>query len=338
MKVLVLAAGYGLRLRPLTSWVPKPLVHIANVPLLELHLYRLHQYGIRSVYVNRHHLADFFPPAGTWKARTGVEVVYLDERELPYGTGGAVRNLVEKEGLDDILVINGDSFHLIDYGPFLQKPRDETLALLSVREDSKQQYSVLGWNSDTRSLDPTEVPDGWFPVMYGGVARLTQRLVRMLPSTYPSDWFADALVPSFRQQERVMACLSKELWWDFGHADDFFARCGDFIDSLGQGPRLWGDLWERMSQNGSWRAIGVWAHPTAEIADDTQFTGWAMIGERCRITGGSCIHQTILEPEVQVENAELRECYVIRGTQLKGFKLQQAIVRSQDKVIDYRSW
>lgn len=109
----LLAAGYGTRLRPLTTHLPKALVPVADRPLLDHHFEALAQAGVRKVILNASHLADHLA-AYADSAGRGLEVV-LSVEPKPLGTGGGlrrVRGLLEHESA--FLVINADSFHSLD--------------------------------------------------------------------------------------------------------------------------------------------------------------------------------------------------------------------------------
>jgi len=105
---MVLAAGRGERLRPLTDTLPKPLVPVAGTPLLVRHLERLGQAGFREVVVNHAHLGHLIEQALGDGSRWGVTLRFSPERPGALGTGGGVRNALPLIGDDAFLVVNGD--------------------------------------------------------------------------------------------------------------------------------------------------------------------------------------------------------------------------------------
>lgn len=104
-KAMVLAAGYGLRLRPWTDRVPKPLIPVAGKPMIEYALDRLREQGVREVVINVSHLRDQLVAyaAGV----RGLKVVVSDEPE-PLETGGGLRHALPLLGQDPFYVINSD--------------------------------------------------------------------------------------------------------------------------------------------------------------------------------------------------------------------------------------
>src|SRR5687767_4016794 len=92
MDALVLAAGLGTRLRPLTDRLPKPAVPVANRPLVSFALEHLGRAGVTRAVLNAHHLADALPPVVAKAAPSWLAARVVREPEL-LGTGGGVRNL-----------------------------------------------------------------------------------------------------------------------------------------------------------------------------------------------------------------------------------------------------
>ncbi len=108
MKAMILAAGFGTRLRPLTETTPKPLLPVRGTPLIVWNLLMLREAGIRDVMVNLHYLGHMIQETLGDGTRWGMRVSYSYERQI-LGTGGALK-AVEKyfEG-QPFLVVNGDT-------------------------------------------------------------------------------------------------------------------------------------------------------------------------------------------------------------------------------------
>ena len=338
MRVLVLSAGYGIRMRPLTAYRPKPLLQICNRPLLGFHLARLGMAGVKRAYINRHYGVEAFPSAQWWRETVGLDVTYLEESPAPFGTGGAVRRLAHQEGPDHVLVMNADSLHTAPLSPFLQEPPVPAVAALLVRRVERSFYRPLGWNPNTGLIDPTGVPPGHLPVMFAGTAWLSRKLVESLPDEVPSDWFQDALVPMFRRGANVIGVHSEDPWWDFGHADTFFDACSDLMRFLARGDdavRAWGP-W--LTSAGTWVRPGVFAHPSATIEDTVEFTDWAMIGEGCVLEGGARIGGAVLEAGVRIRGGRVNRAYVLQHTVLSGFHVEQALALEEQGQLRIMDW
>ncbi len=104
---MVLAAGFGTRMRPLTDRVPKPLLRLAGRPLLDHALDRLTEAGIGRAVVNVHHLADQIE--AHLRGRTAPHIIISDERQCVLETGGGVRKALPHLGRGPFIVHNSDS-------------------------------------------------------------------------------------------------------------------------------------------------------------------------------------------------------------------------------------
>ncbi|MCH1924289.1 nucleotidyltransferase family protein [Shewanella sp. C32] len=109
MKAMILAAGRGERLRPLTDTLPKPLVAVAGKPLIEYHIERLAAAGFSDIVINCAWLADILQQRLGDGSRFGVTLHFSVEREA-LETGGGIKQALPLLGNEPFLVINGDIF------------------------------------------------------------------------------------------------------------------------------------------------------------------------------------------------------------------------------------
>jgi len=116
MKAMVLAAGRGERLRPLTDTVPKPLVEVAGKPLIAWHLAALARAGIREVVVNLSWLGGQLRAALGDGRSFGVAIRYSEEGPVPLETGGGIFRALPLLGAEPFLVVNGDIWTDLPFG------------------------------------------------------------------------------------------------------------------------------------------------------------------------------------------------------------------------------
>ena len=107
MKAMILAAGFGERLRPLTETTPKPLVEVAGKPLLQYHIENLAKIGIKELVINTSWLAEKIEKYFGSGERFGVAIQWSQERE-PLETGGGIFRALPLLGDQPFLLINGD--------------------------------------------------------------------------------------------------------------------------------------------------------------------------------------------------------------------------------------
>lgn len=155
LKAMVFAAGLGTRLRPLTNDRPKAMVEVGGMPLLEIQLRRLKQYGFTEVVVNVHHFADLviaFLGRRDW----GLTVHISDERDHLLETGGGLRKAQPLlDGPDSFLVCNVDVLTNLDLHALVAAHRDSgVLATLALRDRETSRYltwseslSLTGWEN-----------------------------------------------------------------------------------------------------------------------------------------------------------------------------------------------
>lgn len=108
MRAMILAAGRGERLRPLTDTLPKPLIEIGGKPLIEHHLESLAEAGFREVVINQGHLGDLLPASIGDGSRWDINIHWSDEQPEALETGGGIFKALALLGSSPFLVVNGD--------------------------------------------------------------------------------------------------------------------------------------------------------------------------------------------------------------------------------------
>jgi NDP-sugar pyrophosphorylase family protein len=151
MKAMVLAAGFGTRLRPLTDNIPKPLLPIAGCPRLVWNLLLLKRHGISEAIINLHYRGDQIVEALGDGSRYGMRLAYSHEPMI-LGTAGGIKQAEPYFENTPVLVLNGDTLSDCDLTALLQSHRAASvLATLAVREDSQaQQWGAVRLNADSR--------------------------------------------------------------------------------------------------------------------------------------------------------------------------------------------
>jgi MurNAc alpha-1-phosphate uridylyltransferase len=114
MKAMILAAGRGERMRPLTDRTPKPLLPVAGKPLIEYHIERLARAGIRELVINHAHLGAMLETHLGDGSRWGLTIHYSPEKQA-LETGGGIFNALTLLGKDPFVVVNGDVWCDFDF-------------------------------------------------------------------------------------------------------------------------------------------------------------------------------------------------------------------------------
>jgi NDP-sugar pyrophosphorylase family protein len=219
MKALVLAAGYGERLRPITDTIPKPLVEIGGRPLIHYPLMLLRHAGIRDVAVNVHHLADKIEEALGTGQRLGLEITFSPEPILR-GTGGPLLALRDYLGGEPFIVMNSDTIMDLDLTAMIAMHRGrDAIATMALRQTtSPEAYSQIEIDPDGRIrrmrllIDraqgrfddhseklSSELTAELRPLMYCGAMICEPAVLEMMPAAPPFSVITDVLAPMVRQ-------------------------------------------------------------------------------------------------------------------------------------------
>jgi NDP-sugar pyrophosphorylase family protein len=184
---MILAAGEGQRLRPITETLPKALVKVGGRPLIEYAVETLVRSGITDIVVNLHHLGDLVRAHLDDGTRFGARIRYSTENSLQ-GTGGGIRQARSLLGDETFVTVNSDTIIDVDLGEVAAFHREhEATATLVVRKDPRMERFGLirladggrvGAFLDTRRESADELE----PFMYTGVQILAPRVFDYMPA------------------------------------------------------------------------------------------------------------------------------------------------------------
>ena len=153
--VVLLAAGFGKRLAPLTDLIPKPLIKVADKALIDWSLELVAAAGLKRVFVNTHYLAEKLHEHLSDNSRYGVEIEFSDEDPI-LDTGGAIKNLEDRFTTETIITINSDAllgrdFPLREMLMLHEASTDGRLATLALRADpDAERYGAVCIEPDGR--------------------------------------------------------------------------------------------------------------------------------------------------------------------------------------------
>ena len=289
MQAMLLAAGFGTRLRPYTLLRPKPLFPVLNRPLLHILLDMLLAAGCRRIVVNCHYLADQIRKAATsWP-------VILQEEQTILGTGGSLRQALDSFESGPILVMNGDICHNIDlHALYVAHAGQDAGVTMAVHRHPRfntlriRHGRIVGFGSRPQA-------DGW---AYTGVQVVDPEIIRLIP---PGEYFH--IIDLYRHlatEGRIAAWPVADCFWhDIGTPDDY----RELHRELLQAPRF------------SWQPVVTgpeqWCiHARAQISPESRLTGWGVVGAGARLVG----------------NVRLHDCVVWDGALLQGQSHRSAII------------
>lgn len=226
LRAMVMAGGYGTRLRPLTDDTPKSMLPIGDRPLLERIVGQLRDAGIRRVNLATHYRADVIQEHFGDGHAFGVEIRYVNEDE-PLGTAGALGLLAASD--EPLLVVNGDILTQVDFRAMLDFHRTHRADMtVAVRPYSlRVPYGVVhtdGVFIRAVSEKPTERY-----LINAGIYLLNPDICGRIPANqrYDMTQLIDTLVAD---SKRVISFPIREYWLDIGHSEDYEQAVADVRD------------------------------------------------------------------------------------------------------------
>jgi dTDP-glucose pyrophosphorylase/CBS domain-containing protein len=217
LTAVVMAGGYGTRLRPLTEHVPKPMLPVGDRPLLELIIERLRSAGVRKVMLATHYRADMIAEHFGDGRAFGVDIRYVKEDE-PLGTAGAL-GLVDA-GEEPILVINGDIVTRIDFRAMHDFHRDHQADMtVAVKQyDLQIPYGII----EIEGVNITGISEKPLLRQFinAGIYLLNPTVRRFIPKGQPYD-MPDLVKRLLDAKRPVVGFPLRESWLDVGQPEDY---------------------------------------------------------------------------------------------------------------------
>lgn len=206
MKAVILAGGFGKRLKPLTDQIPKPMIEVSNLPIIEWQIKWLSANGIREFVICVGYLKEQIINHIGSGSRLGVRVGYAVEEE-PLGTGGALKNA---EGLlsgqKEFFMVNGDILTNLDVNKLRDGGSVHALALVPLRSP----YGVVEVDKTSKVLGFVEKPrikDGW---INAGVYHFTSEVFSYLPENGNIEVTA---LPALAKEGMLRATTYDDVFW-----------------------------------------------------------------------------------------------------------------------------
>jgi mannose-1-phosphate guanylyltransferase len=325
VKAMVLAAGKGTRLFPLTGEIPKPMAPVAGKPVIQHIFELLVETGLDEIHVNVHYLADAILDAyGSATGVNGTKVRITREDKL-MGTAGSVKRIADSFD-ETFVVIMGDALTDVDVREVVAFHEERgalaTLALMRVADTS--QYGVVELDLERNIVGFQEKPDpseAKSNLANTGIYVLEPEVLEYIPENTFFD-FAENVFPRLLEAGEKLAGYEGSFYWsDIGSLETYKAAQRDAL--LGKvrltipGKRLEGGLWlDRDSR----------LHPTATlegpmtighavvIGREVTLIGDTTVGSGCWVRPGATIKRSILLPGSSVgEEAYLEDCIVGHG-------------------------
>ena len=217
MNAMILAAGLGLRMRPLTNVTPKPLLEVDGITMLDRMLAHLKEGGIKTIVINTHYMAE--KVATHFRKKTGLHIQLLHEVQL-LDTGGGVANALPTLGGDSFIVANSDVIIISGNRPLMTRLIDawdpEIMDVLLLVQPIARCFGFSGQGDfymDSNGLLKREGKASPAPFVFTGV----QILKRSLFDSLPAEPFSlNLLYDRAQKNERMFGLLHDSHWIHVG--------------------------------------------------------------------------------------------------------------------------
>ncbi len=303
VKAIVLAAGAGTRLRPLTYETPKPMVPVVNRPVIHHVLDNLLRHGIKEVAVNLFAHADQVRGYCGDGSRWSLKIRYSSEPKL-MGTAGAVKKVEGFLKGGPFFVMSGDGLSDIDLSTMLAFHRKHrALATMAVKAvDSRLEYGVTLLNASGRIQGFKEKPswsDVFSNMVNTGIYLFEPEILRYIPRNKVYDFGHELWPKLLRLNKPIYAYECKSYWTDVGNLSEY-RRCQ--IDALNR------DI--HINIPGTETRKGVWVEGGSVIDPKAILRPPCLIGKGCRIAAGAQIgpYTVVGDRAVICAQAKLDHC------------------------------
>ncbi len=319
MKAVIMAGGFGTRIQPLTTNLPKPMLPLFNRPIM-LHIIELlKKHGITELVLLLYHqpmvIKNFFRDGSDF----GVRITYVTPLE-DFGTAGAVKAAAKH--LDGrFLIISGDLLTDFDLGEAIRAhEKNRALATITLtRVPDPLQFGVVITDGEGRITKFLEKP-GWGEVFSDtintGIYVLEPEVLDLIPADENRDWSKDVFPLMLERQMPLYGCLAKGYWQDIGNTEAYLEACADVFK---------GKVKLQFEEQPGLGGEGVLLGEEVSIPEEATTSGMVLLGSNTQVLGGvklkNCVvgRNCVLEEGVELENAILWDnVYLKKGCRVQG--------------------
>jgi mannose-1-phosphate guanylyltransferase len=320
MKAMILAAGKGTRVRPITHIVPKPMIPILQKPVMEFLLELLREHGFTEIMVNVSHLAEEIENYFRDGQRFGVEIAYSFEGRIEDGqligdalgsAGGLKKIQTFQRFFDDtFVVLCGDALIDLDLSEAVRRHKAKgamaSLITKRVPRDQVSSYGVVVTDADGRVRSFQEKPavdEAASDMINTGIYIFEPEVLDYVPDGVPFDIGSD-LFPRLVADDAAFYALPMEFEWvDIGKVPDYWQAIRSVLQGQVRQVQIPGKevrpgIYAGLNVAANWDKINVqgpiYVGGMSRIEDGATIIGPAMIGPSCHICEGATIDNSII--------------------------------------------
>ena len=307
MKALILSAGLGTRLRPITNHIPKPLMPVGGLTLLDFHIQKLASHGIKEIIINTHHLhakikrhIDDYP-------LKDIKIHLLHEKNI-LGTGGAIKNAEYLLKDEPFLVVNSDVIYSFDLSRIINNHLSTgAIATMVIKNTSCEPLQrVLSQKGRVVSIGYPASKEKSKRYLFAGIHVVNPEILSLIPQK-KFCCINSNIYKKLIKKKRISSFLVKGYWHDVGLPLSYFAVCRDFLKG-----KLPGIFYKRskgilFKKNMLKRGIKtpVYLGENSRISSRAEIGPHVMIMPECHIGKGAVVKESVLLNGTKVKRKEI---------------------------------
>ena len=295
MKAMILAAGFGTRLKPLTIGLPKPMFPVLNRPLLEHTLNFLSSQGIQDIIVNVHHLPEKIIEYFGDGTDFGVRLKFSREEEI-LGTAGGLKRAQSFLEKDTFLVLNSDVLADINLDSFVKfhKEKNSCLTLVVRQDEEPEKYRPIHLADDCRisrflGASIKHPSTNIQQVMFTGIQIMEPEIFSRIPANKFCGTTEDIFPTMIEKGLPVYGHLHEKYWIDMGTRETYIQAQVDALEG-----KLALKTSPSRNPEGPLVVPPVHIGRDCEIFNDAQVGPHAVLGDGCSLRSGAVVENSIL--------------------------------------------
>ncbi len=320
MKAMILAAGKGTRVRPLTYELPKPMIPVLGKPVMEYLVEQLSRHGFHDIMVNVSHLPasieTYFGDGRRW----GVDIGYSFEGHIengqligePLGSAGGIKRIQEFGGFfdDTFLVVCGDAIIDLDLTTALRKHWQSgakaSIVVKRVAQHKVSNYGVVDFDSSGRILSFQEKPsieEARSALVNTGIYIFEPEIIDLIPSGAEYDIGSDLIPQIIEKNYKFNAIEMPFHWIDIGQLSDYWMANQQLMRGVLHDVRMPGhevmpQVWTGLNVSVDWDDIliegTVYIGANSRIESGCEIIGPSWISNGCHLESGAKVHRSML--------------------------------------------
>ena len=325
-KAMVMAAGVGSRLDPLTQHIPKPLVSIANRPVMDILFERLLEISIKDVIANTHYLSDKI--VEHYKNNDlGINFSYVCEKELS-GTAGGVKKcqFFFNEG-EDFLILSADGLSNADLQAGIDAHKKSgaiaTIGIKRIAMEEIPNFGVVVTNENgviTQFQEKPSIKDAKSDFINTGIYIFNYKIFDYIPENTFYDFAKNVFPDLMSKNLEINTFQVSEYWSDIGTIDQYKQSTEDLFNKLytiNHSPII-------ETEEGSYITGKSYIAPSAK------FIGFNTIGKNCIIGKNVTLENCIIWDDVEIkDNVTLQNCIIASHSEINADLTNQVIGANQ---------